>query len=244
MHRHERQVDADEREPEVPVADLLAQHPAGDLREVVVDAARQAHHRAGDEHVVEVRDDEVRVGLLQVGRRRRVHHARDAADREQRDERDRELHRDREAEVAAPHREDPVEDLHAGRDRDQHRRHGEHRVGDRTHADGEHVVRPHAEAEEGDQDARVHHDRVAEERLARERRQDLRHQTERRQDQDVDLWVTEDPEQVLPEERVGAGGHRVEVRAEEPVELQEHERDRDAPGRRAPAGTARRTPST
>ena len=39
---------------------------------------------------MEVRDDEVGVGLLQVGRRRAVHDARDAADDEHRDEADRE----------------------------------------------------------------------------------------------------------------------------------------------------------
>src|SRR3712207_7743942 len=46
---------------------------------------------------------------------------------------------------------------------------------------------------------------VAEDRLAAERGDDLRDEAERRKDQDVDLRVAEDPEQVLPEERVGAG---------------------------------------
>jgi hypothetical protein len=69
--------------------------------------------------------------------------------------------------------------------------------------------------------------RVAEQRLARERRQDLGDDAHGREDEDVDLGMPEDPEQVLPEQRVGAGGHLVEVGAEEPVELQEDERDRD-----------------
>ena len=78
-------------------------------------------------------------------------------------------------------------------------------------------------AEEADQDAGVHHHRVAEQRLAGERRQDLRHEAERRQDQDVDLGVSEDPEQMLPEQRVGPGLDLVEVRPEEAVEHQEHQ---------------------
>jgi hypothetical protein len=49
-----------------------------------------------------------------------------------------------------PHRGDPVEDLHAGRDGDEHRHRREDRVGDRGHAHGEHVVGPDAEAEEAD----------------------------------------------------------------------------------------------
>ena len=48
------------------------------------------------------------------------------------------------------------------------------------------------------------HERVAEDRLAGEHRDDLGHDPEGRQDQDVDLRVPEDPEQVLPEQRVGA----------------------------------------
>ena len=78
--------------------------------------------------------------------------------------------------------------------------------GDRAEAGGEHVVDPDAEAEEGDGGDGVDHDRVAEERFAREDRDDLRDETEGRQDQDVDLGVAEDPEEVLPEHRVAAGG--------------------------------------
>ena len=67
--------------------------------------------------------------------------------------------------------------------------------------DREHVVAPHAEAEEADEDAGVDDDRRAEERLAREGRQHLGDDAQRRQDQDVDLGVAEDPEEVLPEQR-------------------------------------------
>ena len=69
---------------------------------------------------------------------------------------------------------------------------------------------------------------IAEQRLLRVRRKHFRHEPECGQNQDVDLRVAEDPEQVLPEERVGAGADGVvEVRPEEAVEQQEHKRDRD-----------------
>ena len=45
---------------------------------------------------------------------------------------------------------------------------------------------------------------AAEQRLAREHRHDLADDAEDRQDEDVDLGVAEEPEQVLPEERVAA----------------------------------------
>ncbi len=41
------------------------------------------------------------------------------------------------------------------------------------------------------------------------------------QDQDVDLGVAEDPEEVLPQQRIGALGHVEEVGVEEPVEGQQ-----------------------
>ena len=57
----ERHVEADEHQPEVHLAQPLVQHPAGQLREPVVDAGEDAEHAAAEEHVVEVRDHEVRV---------------------------------------------------------------------------------------------------------------------------------------------------------------------------------------
>ena len=81
-------------------------------------------------------------------------------------------------------------------------------VRDRPDARHEHVVRPHAPAEEADRDAGEHDDRVAEQRLAREHRQDLRDDAHARQDQDVHLGMAEDPEQVLVQDRVTAGRRR------------------------------------
>ena len=72
-----------------------------------------------------------------------------------------------------------------------------------------------------------HHRRVAEERLPGEDRQDLGDDPEGRQDQDVDLGVAEDPEQVLPEDRVAAAGGHEEVGPEGPVDHQQDQRDRD-----------------
>ena len=79
---------------------------------------------------------------------------------------EREQHRGGEPDRAAVDRAQPVEDLHAGGDRDEHRRQAERGDRDRPEPGGEHVVRPHAPAEEADRDAGEHHDRVAEQRLA------------------------------------------------------------------------------
>jgi hypothetical protein len=50
---------------------------------------------------------------------------------------------------------------------------------------------------------------------------------EGRQDQDVDLGMAEDPEQVLPEDRVATTGWYVEVSPEGPVDHQQDQRDGD-----------------
>ena len=56
---------------------------------------------------------------------------------------------------------------------------------------------------------------MTEQRFARERRNDLRHHAERRQNHDVNLGVTEEPEDMLEHHRVAAAGREEEAGAEE-----------------------------
>ena len=110
--RQERQVEADEGQPEVPLAEPLVEEPAEHLRPPVIEPAEHAEHRSAEQHVVEVRDDVVAVVDLPVDREGGKEDAGEAAHREERDEADRPEQRRIEDEVAAPHRGDPVEDLH------------------------------------------------------------------------------------------------------------------------------------
>ena len=71
VHREERQVEADEHQHEVDLAEALVEHPAGHLREPVVDPGEHAEHRAAEQHVVQVGDDPVRVVEREVDRARR-----------------------------------------------------------------------------------------------------------------------------------------------------------------------------
>src|SRR5215203_285028 len=89
------------------------------------------------------------------------------------------------------------------------------------------MVRPDAETEEGDGSGGIDHHRVAEERLARKDRKDLGHDAERRQNQDINLRMSEDPEEMLPKERITTGGGFVKPGAREAVEAQEEQRHRD-----------------
>ena len=56
--------------------------PARDLGPPVVEPAEDREHHAAEQHVVEMRDDEVGVGLLEIDRHAGVHDAAQAADRE------------------------------------------------------------------------------------------------------------------------------------------------------------------
>ena len=96
------------------------------------------------------------------------------------------------------------EDLHARRHRDDHGGGDEVALHVEAQAGGVHVVGPHDEADEADGDHGVDHAEIAEDRLAREGRDDVADDAEARQDQDVDFGVTEEPEQVLEQDRVAA----------------------------------------
>ena len=164
--------------------------------------------RAAEEHVVDVRDDEVRVADVDVDRHGAEHHARQPADHEHRQEAEREQHRRVEVELPFPDRREPAEDLDPGRHRDQQRRDHHRHAQPRRHAADEHVVRPDREAEHDDRHQRERHQPVAEDRLPAEHGYDLAHDPEAGQHHDVDGRVRVEPEDVLVAERVAAARRR------------------------------------
>ena len=217
----ERRVEADEEHPEVDLAEPLVEHPPGQLGPPEVVAGEHREDHGAEDGVVEVRDDEVAVGQVEVERRAGQDDAGQAAEEEGDEEAHRPQHRGGHDDLAAPHRADPVEELHAGRHRDEHRHHREER---QEHLSGDvHVVRPDARRQGRDGDRGEDEGLVAEDRLAREDRQHLADDAEERQRDDVDLRVAEEPEQVLPQH--GPAVLRVEdVHAEAPVTTEGEER--------------------
>ena len=113
----------------------------------------------------------------------------------------------------------------AGGDDDDQAGAGEVDRGDRRQADREHVVRPDAEPDQGDEDLGQGDEREGDHPPPHEGGDDRGRDPERGQDDDVDLGVAEDPEQVLPEDRVAAGEDVVEVEAEQAVALEQEEGD-------------------
>ena len=87
------------------------EHAPEHLRPPVEEPGEDREHDAAEQRVVEVRDHEVAVVHLPVDRERGQVDPGEPADDEEREEAEREQHRRLEAEVPAPERGEPVEDL-------------------------------------------------------------------------------------------------------------------------------------
>ena len=182
--------------------------------------------RAADHDVVEVRDDEVGVGHVDVEAERGEEQAGQAADREQADEADGVEHRRVPRDRALVHRRRPVEDLdrRGNRDQEAQDREDQRRV-DRL-AGHEHVVAPDQEAEHRDADARERDEAVAEDVLAAEGGDQLADHAHRGQHHDVDGRVRVEPEEVLEQHRVAAERRIEDAEVEDALGRDQQDRDR------------------
>ena len=236
----ERDVEADKRQPETPLPESLARHPAAELRQPVVHAGQHRKDRAADQHVMEMSDQKIGVMHLPVERHDGHHHAGQSAQHEDEHEAEDEQQRRQQARPLAPQAADPGEDLHAAGDGDHQARAGEEIQRQFRQARRVHVMHPQAKAQKagqqnGDDDPRVADD------PPRKRADDHRHDAGRRQKNDVHLGMAEEPEQMLPQQMVAALLIVEESRAEIVIQFeqqrrheQRREREHDHHGRRQP----------
>ena len=117
---------------------------------------------------------------------------------------DREQHRHPEMDIAFPERQHPVVNLDCRGHRDDQCRRGKEETEIRVHAADVHVMRPDDEAQAANRDDGPDHHAVTEDVLARMCAQEVRNDTEGRQRNDVNLRMTEEPEQVLEQDRAAA----------------------------------------
>jgi len=82
VHEIEREVEPDDEQPEVNPREPLAVHPAGNLREPVVEGSKDGEQDAADDDVMEMRDHEIRVTELPIERCRAEHDAGQAGHQE------------------------------------------------------------------------------------------------------------------------------------------------------------------
>ena len=189
-------------------ADFLVHEAAGHLGEPVIDAGEEAENRAANQHVVEVRDDEIGIVQVDVHRNRGDDDTGDTSDGEGRNRPQREEHR-RIGGNRTPHqRRQPVENLDPGRHRHQHCRQHHDEAEQWVGPGGEHVVAVDNKRNQPNRDHGVNHGCIAENRAPRESGDHVGDYAEGGENQDVDLGVAEIPEEVLPQYRVGARFHR------------------------------------
>src|SRR5260370_13812733 len=163
-------------------------------------------------------DNEVGIRYLPVEWCDTEHDSGQARDKKLEKKSQAEQHRYLEAQFSAPDCAEPVEDLDASRHANQHRGQRKKRVAGWCHADGEHVMRPHAQADEPDRARRRDHHAVTENHLAREDPNNLRDESVYANDQDINFGMAEAHEEVLPQYRRRSRLSVEEVRAEEAVE--------------------------
>ena len=120
-------------------------------------------------------------------------HARQTADGKQHNQTNRKFHRRGEPQFATPHRECPVDDFDTSWHGNRHRRQREHGYRDRPETRSKHVVGPNTPTNKTNRRTREHNKRITKQWLARKHRQNFRHDAERRQDQNINLGVTENP---------------------------------------------------
>ena len=153
---------------------------------------------------MEVGQHEVRVVQIDVGTAGAEEDPRHAADEELGDERQGPQHGRVQLDGAAVQRGDHHEEQLGDGHRDEQRGHREDVRHARVDARDELVVGPHEEAQHAGGHRRVEHDLVPEELLPGEGGHDLDDDADGRQEHHVDLGVPEEPEQMLPEDRVTA----------------------------------------
>src|SRR6266481_3683940 len=143
------------------------EHPSADLGKPIVKRSKKTEHDSAHDDVVKVRDDKVRTGELPIERRRALHDAGETGYQDLEQERDAKQHRCLELDFPTPHRAEPVENLNASWNSDNHRRHNVEAVGIETHSDNKNEVRPQTHAHKVNPHRGFYHDRVAKNRLER-----------------------------------------------------------------------------
>ena len=221
MHMQERQVETDEDQPEGGDAQSHHARPPCGVRHPVISRCQHREYEPTDKHVMQVCGYKGGIVCLLVERNDRKHHASQAAQHEDDKKTDYVIHRQREFRSPCPDRTDPGEYLDGSRYRHQHRCGREKAQRHVRNAGGEHVVDPQAEAEKGERHDRGHDGAVPDERCACHDRNDGGQRTGRRQEDDIDFRMAEQPEQVLPEQRRSAEFGLEERPAERAFEFQQ-----------------------
>src|SRR5712664_1920121 len=107
-------MEADEKQPEVPLAKLFIQKSSRRLREPIVNRGKYHENNRANDYVMKMSNDKVRISQLPVERGSGQHDACQSGNQELSQEPYAEKHRGREANLTTPHGADPIEDFDPG----------------------------------------------------------------------------------------------------------------------------------
>ena len=174
------------------------------MRQPIIKAANQRKQHAAHQHVVHMCDDKMGVVHLPVEGNQGQHHPSQPTANKNHQKAEHPQHGQFKPDFAAPQCRQPREYLDARGHRHQHARHGKKGLGQMRNADREHVMHPQAKADKAHGDNGEHNPTVTHQRTLGEDRNQGGNNPRRRQKNDVHLRVAEQPEQMLPQQRIAA----------------------------------------
>ncbi len=181
-------------------------HATGVLRIPVVDTGKQAKDRPWCHHIVEVTNHVVGIVQVQIRQTERQRQTCQTTNTEHRNESGSEQHRGIKSNRTTPHRNQQRGNQDHRRHRNQNRGYLEEGRDRRPHSSQIHVVSPHDESQETEHHHGVDHGLVAPQRTTSVTRDNLRNDRDRRQNQNIHLRVSQEPEQVLVKQRATTTG--------------------------------------
>ncbi len=199
VKRHEDGIGPDQRQEEMPFAQCFVHHASRHLGEPEIRSGKYTHDGGYAHHHVEMPDNEIGGVEIDVDRRLREKESADSSAHEHRNESNAEQGRAIDSQIRSVQTAQPDQRHDRGRNRDHQRWEGKDQRGERIHAAEKHVMSPDHVAEEPDPHHAVDNAPLAQHRLAHVADQDVADDTDRRQDRDVYLRMSEEPEQVLPQ---------------------------------------------
>src|SRR5882757_1622868 len=101
-------MESNDEEPEVPLPQRLAHHPARHLRIPIVEGAKERSNDRTNQNIVKVSNHKIRAAQLPVEGRRRKHDSRQSCDKKLKQKSNAEHHRNFENNLSAPQRRQPI----------------------------------------------------------------------------------------------------------------------------------------
>src|SRR5262249_54969913 len=121
VHEIESEMETDHEEPEMPLAQGLAEHPSRHFGVPIIEGSEKGEKDSAHNHIMEVSYDEIREAELPVKGCCSLYDSRQAGNEELEQKREAKQHRCGIADLATPHSTQPVEYLDPSRDSDRHR---------------------------------------------------------------------------------------------------------------------------